>query len=61
MTQPKVFGLDFRWLNSSLMRSFDSYMGFLVHANSHKLREKLHQQFWQWVKEYPRQTKKGQP
>lgn len=45
----------------SLMRSFDSYMGFLVHANSHKLREKLHQQFWQWVKEYPKQTKKGQP
>lgn len=45
----------------SLMRSFDSYMGFLVHANSHKLREKLHQRFWQWLKEPPRQTKKGQP
>lgn len=45
----------------SLMRSFDSYMGFLVHADSHKLREKLHQQFWQWVKEPSRQTKKGQP
>ncbi|MBU4347664.1 reverse transcriptase/maturase family protein [Patescibacteria group bacterium] len=44
----------------SLMRSFDSYMGFLVHADSHKLREKLHQQFWQWVKEPSRQTKKGQ-
>lgn len=45
----------------SLVRSFDSYMGFLVHSDSHKLREKLHQQFWQWVKEHPRQTKKGQP
>ncbi len=45
----------------SLLRSFDSYMGFLVHADSHKLREKLHQQFWQWVKEPSDQTKKGQP
>lgn len=42
----------------SLMRSFDSYMGFLVHANSHKLREKLLQRFWQWVKEPPQKTKR---
>lgn len=41
----------------SLMRSFDSYVGFLVHVNSHKLREKLLQQFWQWVKESPQKTK----
>ena len=45
----------------SLMRSFDSYMGFLVHANSHKLREKLRQRFWQWVKEPHPKNKKGQP
>ena len=42
----------------SLMRSFDSYMGFLVHANSHKLREKLLQRFWQWVKEPAQKTKR---
>lgn len=34
----------------SLMRSFDSYMGFLVHADSYRLREKLHQRFWEWIK-----------
>lgn len=45
----------------SLMRSFDSYMGFLVHADSHKLREKLYQRFWQWVKEPYNQTKRRQP
>lgn len=33
-----------------LMQSFNSYLGVLGHANSHKLEEKLRQKIWEWLK-----------
>jgi hypothetical protein len=35
----------------TLLRSFDSYLGVLSHANSYKLEQELRQKLWQWLKE----------
>jgi len=34
----------------SLMQSFNSYLGVLSHAKSHKLEQKLRHQMWEWLK-----------
>jgi hypothetical protein len=34
-----------------LLRSFDSYLGVLSHADSHELEQKLRHKFWEWIKE----------
>ena len=35
----------------TLLRSVDSYLGVLSHANSYKLEQELRQKLWQWLKE----------
>ena len=35
----------------TLLRSIDSYLGVLSHANSYKLEQELRQRLWQWLKE----------
>ncbi|PJA85883.1 MAG: RNA-dependent DNA polymerase [Candidatus Moranbacteria bacterium CG_4_9_14_3_um_filter_44_28] len=37
--------------NKSLNQSLQSYLGVLSHANTHKLKEKLLNQFWFWLNE----------
>lgn len=36
----------------TLMQSFNSYLGVLSHANSHKLEQSLRHKFWEWFKEH---------
>lgn len=35
----------------TLLRSFDSYLGVLSHADSHGLEQELRHKFWEWIKE----------
>lgn len=35
----------------TLLRSFDSYLGVLSHADSHELEQELRHKFWEWIKE----------
>jgi len=37
--------------NKSLNQSLQSYLGVLSHADTHKLKEKLLNQFWFWLNE----------
>ena len=34
-----------------LLRSFDSYLGVLSHADSYELEQELRHKFWEWIKE----------
>jgi hypothetical protein len=34
----------------SLIQSFNSYLGVLSHANSHKLEQELRHKLWEWLK-----------
>ncbi|MFH2013528.1 MAG: reverse transcriptase domain-containing protein [Patescibacteria group bacterium] len=36
----------------SLIQSFNSYLGVLKHANSHKLEQKLRHKLWEWLNEF---------
>lgn len=45
----------------TLLRSIDSYLGVLGHANSYKLERDLRQRLWQWLKGPLLKNKKGQP
>lgn len=37
-----------------ILRSFDSYLGVLSHADSYKLEQELRQKLWEWLKSWPR-------
>jgi RNA-directed DNA polymerase len=42
---------DGKITEEALLRSFDSYLGVLSHADSHRLKQELRQKVWEWVKE----------
>jgi len=42
----------------TLLRSFDSYLGVLSHADSYKLEQELRQKLWEWIKEPLVKTKR---
>lgn len=42
----------------TLLRSFDSYLGVLSHADSYRLEQELRQKLWEWIKEPLAKTKR---